>query len=322
MLGGETIMKLCARFCVLLWFLSMGLSAEDYTYERIRDAILSNDIDFIKKGFDQKQNLDLFDAVTQNSTFQIALENAKTSGTTIVELFLDNGRDPNQLCTHDMKTPLYLSTQRGDDRLTELLTVKGADPFEVDGFLSHGPDDLILSAIIENNIKYMELCLEQGYNPNYISQEVSWDPPIIIAIIRSKLEIMKLLLDYGAAITTVNMLHSYMTPLAIAIKQHGENSQYVELLKRRNAYNIRYEFTSTFYGRSEVDRLRIRMHPSLDSAIIGFLMKGDVVEMLEVTPLAYKIDRYYSPWIRIKFNNIEGWVYGGYIKPDIKDQGI
>ncbi len=115
---------------------------------------------------------------------------------------------------------------------------------------------------------------------------VSYDTPLILSIKWSNYDAMKLLIKYGAKIDIVNHLNNFMTPLSIATKNHGEKSNYVKILKENNALNIKYKFSIKTYGASKTNRLRIREKPTLDAEVVGHLMEGDIVEMIEVTPLA------------------------------------
>jgi ankyrin repeat protein len=308
-------------FIALAVFIDTGLVfSEDSTFDELKKAILNDDIDLLARHFTEEDlNPELFNYETQESLFLIALESQNAK---IVEMFLLNGKDPNTTNYHTRKSPIYISTQMKNYQITNLLLEYGADPTSNASGIKEGDSYLLNMAIIEKNNEFTKLCLERGYNPNNISLSVSWDPPLIIAIKRSNIQATKMFIEYGADITVVNMLNNYMTVLSISILIHGENSTYTKLLKEKKAYFLEYRYKSLFMGHSTTDRLRIREKPTLSAEIIGHLMNGDLVEMIEVTPLAYKIDNKLFPWIRVRHNSIDGWVYGGYIEPNIQNQGF
>ena len=54
---------------------------------------------------------------------------------------------------------------------------------------------------------------------------------------------------------------------------------------------------------SQVDRLNIRLEPSLSSAVLGQLNKGDQVQIIGQQ----------DKWLRIQFQQLTGWVYSDYL---------
>ena len=210
--------------------------------------------------------------------------------------------------------PLYFACKQNNEKLVKLLLDYGADPFIMENEDHEDFSYFIYIAIYDGNNLFLKTCLELGYDPNYLNVNITDDTPLIISIKRSNIEAMKLLIKYGAKINIVNDLNNFMTPLSIATKRYGENSNYVKILKENNALNLKYKFSVKTYGSSTTNRLRVREKPTLDADVVGHLMEGDIIEMIEVTPLAYTIDDMLFPWVRIKNNEISGWVFAGYIK--------
>ncbi len=166
---------------------------------------------------------------------------------------------------------------------------------------------------IKNDL-YTDLCIKYGFNVNNFDIQVSFENPLVFAIKKNNIKAFKILIENKAKITTVNLLNDYMSPLAIAIKLHGENSEFVRVMDSMGARNIDYQYQKPYKGYCNTKNLRIRKLPSTDSDILGLLQENEEIEMLGVTPISYKLDNMDFPWVNIRKENINGWVYGGYIK--------
>lgn len=61
------------------------------------------------------------------------------------------------------------------------------------------------------------------------------------------------------------------------------------------------------------DRVRVRSTPSLtNSVIVGVVNKGDKLEVDAKSEELDNIDGLSEPWYRVKFDNKDCWIYGGY----------
>ena len=291
--------------------------SDENKYKKAKEAILTGNVEKLLYYFENGLSPYTRSNIEQKNIFQLALE---TKNIEILELFLFQEVDINRWSRNGV-TPLYYATKINNKDMINLFLKHGANPLiKNDEYEENNYFDSI-SFLVEKSIKeknniFLKICLEKGYDPNYIYSVVSLDTPLIISIKQSNFDAMKMLIENGSDLTTVNMLNNYMTPLSIAIKKHGEQSNYVKYLKEKNAFNKIYKFPTPSDGYSTTDRLRIRNKPTLNAEIVGHLMKGDNVEMIEATPLAYEIDGMLYPWIKIKFSNITGWVFGGYIDFD------
>ncbi len=60
--------------------------------------------------------------------------------------------------------------------------------------------------------------------------------------------------------------------------------------------------------------LKVRSEPSLDGEVIYSLSKNDIVEVIEYSSNTDYYDGNYSKWIKIKKDDVTGWVFGYYLK--------
>ena len=169
----------------------------------------------------------------------------------------------------------------------------------------------LIEASLEKNIRFLRLCLDTGLSPDY--ELLSGVSLINQTIRQSAFAAFKMLIEHGASLTEVRGIDQFKTTLASAIELQGEKSPFVAILKAKGAYTLHYTHPKPNIAQSTTDRLRIRTTPGLDGSVIGYLMTGDVVQLLEVTPLASQIDGMTAPWIRIRRAQTEGWVFGGYL---------
>jgi len=73
-----------------------------------------------------------------------------------------------------------------------------------------------------------------------------------------------------------------------------------------------YDFDVGFYYMLDYP-VNIRSQPNLQGKIIGKLGLNDKIEILENAGNEQKIDNVWAYWYKIKFNNIIGYIWGGYI---------
>ncbi len=65
------------------------------------------------------------------------------------------------------------------------------------------------------------------------------------------------------------------------------------------------------------NRVRVRSAPSLTySVVVGVADKGDKLEVNAKSEESDDIDGFSKSWYRVKFNNKECWIYGGYFSVD------
>jgi len=87
-----------------------------------------------------------------------------------------------------------------------------------------------------------------------------------------------------------------------------------------------YTFYPGFYYMLDYP-VNIRSQPNLQGKIIGRLGLNDKIELLENAYNEQKIDDVWAYWYKIRFNNITGYIWGGYIAAttfvfDIDGNGI
>jgi hypothetical protein len=73
-----------------------------------------------------------------------------------------------------------------------------------------------------------------------------------------------------------------------------------------------YEFDTGFYYMLDYP-VNIRSQPNLQGGVIGKLGLNDKIEILENAGNEQKIDNVWAYWYKIRFNNITGYIWGGYI---------
>ena len=59
--------------------------------------------------------------------------------------------------------------------------------------------------------------------------------------------------------------------------------------------------------------VNIRSQPNLQGAVIGRLALHDRIEILDGMPNPQKINNMWAYWYRIRHNNLEGYIWGGFI---------
>jgi len=292
--------------------------------EQLRNAVLSEDLTSIQEWLQQAANGDVgttdvdsvetdADAGEEPLAERIFFLAVKLHKPSVVRAMIQEGISPDQTQVSGSKSALYLAIESGDRAMVDTLLGAGADPVATgdsgDGSLAHQ----LWLALADHNNGFLELCLSEGLSPDYESPALENDSLVDVSIKVSNLDALRTLLDRNADITTVRMVNNYKTTLALAIQFHGERSEYLRLLKERGADQLKYTKAVPNVAKSTTDRLRIRKAPSLSGDIVGRLGKGDTVQILEVTPRAYTIDKMNAPWILIQKDSLRGWVFGGYL---------
>jgi len=61
------------------------------------------------------------------------------------------------------------------------------------------------------------------------------------------------------------------------------------------------------------DHVNIRNLPNINGKVIDKLYKGKAIQAIEISDSIEKINDFEDYWIKIKYNNIEGWIYGYYL---------
>ena len=301
---------------IICTFLPFGIIAQNIDFpEEIEKAIKKgNPEKLIDLYSESKEYPDLEKILKSSYLMYIALNKNNTE---IIRILVDeginiDGNDTNYILWRE-NTPLYLAASKGNIEIVELLISKGITPqsefigqFNRTGYLYY-------LSIKESNSIYLKSCLEYGFNPNKFDFDISRETPIVVAIKNNNIDAFMNLIDYGARIDYVSLIDGYKSLLALSISIYGENSVFVKKLKEKDAYNINYEFSEVITGYCNTKNLRIRKFPNTNSEIIGLLQVNDKVEMYGVTPLSYEIDNMDFPWMKIGKDNLQGWVYGGYI---------
>jgi ankyrin repeat protein len=241
---------------------------------------------------------------------ELFIEAVERNRLNVLSGMLQSGVNPN-LIKSNGESAIYIATTIGNEAVISMLLKGGANPLTEIGKNSFSY--LIDLALESKNNRFLEICLEKGLSPDYRSSDLH-DSLINESIKQSNIDALRILLNRGASIGKVTIRNNYKTTLAIALEKQGDDSEYVRLLKEKGAYTIKYTEIVPAWAESATDKLRVRKSPSLTSSVAGYLMKGDRVQLLEVTPLAYNIDGISSPWIRVEQGNLHGWVFGGYLK--------
>jgi len=76
-----------------------------------------------------------------------------------------------------------------------------------------------------------------------------------------------------------------------------------------------WEFKPGFYYMLE-DRVNIRSQADMKGAVIGRLSLHNRIEILELIRNPMRIGDVYSYWYKIRYNNLEGYIWGGYTSID------
>jgi hypothetical protein len=62
------------------------------------------------------------------------------------------------------------------------------------------------------------------------------------------------------------------------------------------------------------DRVRVRASPDLSGGILGYLNRGDRVEILDIEQEVQKIDGEEASWYSVRTDNdVSGWMFGAYV---------
>ena len=70
---------------------------------------------------------------------------------------------------------------------------------------------------------------------------------------------------------------------------------------------------SSSWGVVESNFLRLHTLASLDADVLTGIPRGMIVEILSRTELPQTIDGKNDYWYRVAFDNLHGWVFGGYL---------
>lgn len=167
----------------------------------------------------------------------------------LVTLLLEGGADINSQCSDTKeyeKTPLQLAASRGDTAMVQLLLKRGANvnlqtPKKVSAlYLALGFEDAIfkdsyffersenqVKSQRENKEEIIELLIQNGANPNYLSRNrIS---SLHIAVIVQSERIVRLLLDNGAEVDLADS--AGFTPLhTLVSSRDGRVDGFVRLL--------------------------------------------------------------------------------------------
>lgn len=82
------------------------------------------------------------------------------------------------------------------------------------------------------------------------------------------------------------------------------------------------ELVTTFaYGAPVGTYLRIRENPDINSAPVDMIWKNDIFEIITKTADPEVVDGRENYWYKVKFGDIQGWVFGSGIRlyEDIKN---
>ena len=314
-----------AIFLLLSW-ISAGWSQEIGPSE-LSAAVLSEDLGTISIWLTPQRIAGDADWSEIADLFVLALEHGKSN---VVSLMLKSGVDLGKIGSDPLDNAVYVAAESGNEEILSLLQENGWTPqlsfaieqaknvppqgeSEEGSYFSSGKPwsqsnvDYLIERSIDANPRFLRLCLDTGLSPDYTLHDQGDESLLNQSVKTEALAAFKLLIGHNANIKTVTILNNYKTTLALAIELHGEGSEYVSLLREKGAFELHYTNPKPNLAQSATDRLRIRSSPNLSGAILGYLMKDDPVQLLEVTPQSYNIDKVQAPWIKIKFGNIQGW---------------
>jgi ankyrin repeat protein len=309
-----------------LWFGLLGLCrvhCDPLTLEQLKAIVQAGDVTTITNWLlEQYASLnntyeDLApedrDAVVKLQAQTVFLYAVQSGETEVVKAMIDTGVDPNDVLTPGGESALYIATIANDQLMQETLKNGGADPLyglrENDTALAH----MLWLSFAHHDNRFPNLCFANGLDPNHAFAGLQDDSLLDMSIKNSNLEAFKYMISMNADISIVRWSNNYKTTLALAIQNHGENSDYVDILRRLGAFEKKYTTAIPDKAISVTDRLRIRDSPNQAGKILGYLNKDDPVRIVEVTALSYIIDGIDSPWICIVAGKTEGWVFGGYL---------
>jgi len=77
--------------------------------------------------------------------------------------------------------------------------------------------------------------------------------------------------------------------------------------------DIDYLYVNAFDG------LNIRTDPNLNSKIIKTIAFGEKIILLEINDEKVTIDNITGSWVKVKWNNLTGWMFNGYLSKSIDD---
>jgi hypothetical protein len=312
------------RKCLpLIWFGLLSLCfgySEPLTLDQLKAMVQTGDSTAITNWLSEQYPVIFDDATSEDpaaaarlkahAVFLYAVQSGKRE---VVMEMMGAGIDPNKVLTAGDESPLYIATVADDQPMKDTLVYGGADPLyrlnENDAPLAH----MLWLSFANHDTRFPDLCLQSGLDPNYTFVILGNDSLVNASIRTSNLEAFRYLLGKGADISIVRASNNYKTTLALAIQDHGERSDFVEVLRKLGAFDMKYTKAIPDQAVSATDRLRIRNIPNQSGSTLGYLNKGDIVGILEVTPLSYRIDGIDSPWIRVTTGRTKGWVFGGYL---------
>jgi hypothetical protein len=311
------------RSLLPLWFGLLGLCtghSDPLTLNQLKASVQAGDATTIANwlleqypSIQEDISSDDPGAVAKSQAHAVFLYAVQSGKPEVVKAMIDAGVDPNKVLTVGGESVLYLSIAANDQLMQEALEYGGAEPLyglpENDAPLAH----MFWLSFAGHDFRFPDLCFAKGLDPNYTFASLQNDSLVDMSIKMSNLEAFKYLISMKADISIVRASNNYKTTLALAIQNHGEQSDYVDILRGLGAFEKKYTTAIPDKAFSITDRLRIRDNPNQSGKIRGYLNKGDPVQILEVTPISYRIDGIDSPWIRIDSGKTEGWVFGGYL---------
>jgi hypothetical protein len=123
-------------------------------------------------------------------------------------------------------------------------------------------------------------------------------------------------LDFYGKTFTISLEHPVLaTQLSVLFNYDNYNPIKISGIKMspKNLNEI-YSNGSTV----SVNTLRLRESYNVNSKTIKYLEKGQILEVLDMTPHREKIENMYEYWFKVKTqDNLVGWVYGYYISRNL-----
>lgn len=130
----------------------------------------------------------------------------------IAKLLIEEGIDPNIICSLGGITPLYLAAQNNSPKVAKLLIDNGAN---IEAKDNQGRTLLSIASRF-NCIDTVRLLIEAGADVNQVIEDIGYTP-LHCAAFESSIELIELLINSGAKETINHLAEVNQTPLIIAL---------------------------------------------------------------------------------------------------------
>lgn len=220
-----------------------------------------------------------------------------------VKAFLDGGGDIEMEVIDCSFSLLYTAANNGSLEVSKLLVERGADRSSLDrGWPGNFDDTPLVNSIIKGNYEMAEFLIDIGVDVGLAGEEDRVTSPLSLAIREGEYRMFELLLKNGASPLEQEL--DGQSALRLALKNDDEKA--LELLVKYGHYKD-YRWIRADVG------LRMRSTPSLQGKKLGVIPFGERVVLLEERGELLTIAGAKGRWSRVRWNENEGWVFGGFL---------